>query len=171
MYNNVHGNLCVYHQTYGSACAWASTWLSCKKIGRNTSPYTAQAVHFKYTASQSVNSESDLSLRGPESTVWCTMVPTSGSLHRPMLQFVSCFQGAPREGNEAKVHGHPWTMMRRTSVVTFRFDARTTSRPQITINLDKIKIFGVLCQMICNFVPFVSILWVFKMMCCREKMY
>lgn len=87
------------------------------------------AVHFKYTASQSVNSESDLSLRGPESTVWCTMVPTSGSLHRPMLQFVSCFQGATGtgEGNEAEVDGHPWTPLRWTLVLAFRFGVHAIS--------------------------------------------
>lgn len=87
--------------------------LSCT---RDTSP-CAQAVRFKYTASQSVNSESDLSLRGPESTAWCTMVPTSGSLRCPMLQFVPCFQGAWGDGNRVEVHGHPWTLIAGLTVL------------------------------------------------------
>ena len=121
----------VQHRTRTSACT--STWLSRERVGRNTSPCTTQAVHFKYTASQSVNSESDLSLRGPESTVWCTMVPTSGSLHRPMLQFVSCFQRATRGGGgggqgrarqkSTDTHG---SLMRRTYVVAFRLGSAAT---------------------------------------------
>lgn len=91
---------------------------------RDTSP-CAGKLHFKYTASQSVNSKSDLSLRGPESTAWCTMVPTSGSLHCPMLQFVPCFQGGGRDGNRAEVHGHPWipdTEDLRGSLFIFNID-------------------------------------------------
>lgn len=91
---------------------------SCTRVGRDTSPCT-QAVHFKYTASQSVNSESDLSLRGPESTAWCTMVPTSGSLRCPMLQFVPCFQGAWGDGNRPGVHGHPWSLIGGLTVLSF----------------------------------------------------
>lgn len=41
-----------------------------KTVGGYITLLTTRPVHLKYTTSQSVNSESDLSLRGPESTPW-----------------------------------------------------------------------------------------------------
>lgn len=63
-----------------------------------------------------LNPESDLSLRGPESTVWCTMVPTSGSLHR--YDATVCFL-FPREGDEnEEVHGQSMDTLIRWTYLT-----------------------------------------------------
>ena len=127
--------LSVHRPTRGlRVCACVSRATLLYESSRDTSP-RAQAVRFKHTASQSVNSESDLSLRGPESTAWCTTVPTSGSLHCPMLQFVPCFQGAWGDGNRAEVHGHPWTLIAGLTVLLSLFLSFFSFFPRLNIDV------------------------------------
>lgn len=130
-------------QSFRDVCACACVALALQRESvRDTSP-CAGKLHFKYTASQSVNSKSDLSLRGPESTAWCTMVPTSGSLHCPMLQFVPCSQGA-RGGKEGRspsdTHGSP---IRKIYAALYLFLTSTTWITRWDIRCNALSIYRV----------------------------